>query len=78
MIFRMTATSNHGTRAQSTIELTAAILACIVLLGGVVDIFMWMNKNIVVRQERFQATRQSLTTVDFYDPAKENRLDVFH
>jgi hypothetical protein len=74
-------------KAQVTVELTLALLACVIFLIGVVKVFVWFNQCIVERQEAFQKSRtQALrfsagsgydkyeANNDFYHPKKLDLL----
>lgn len=63
----------HGLRhfkAQATIELTLAILAFIIFVIGVINLFLWLNKCLIERQVAYQNTRTIPRTkiADFYTP----------
>lgn len=66
-------------KAQATIELTIAFIACIVLTLGIIKVFVWMNKSMVDRQVRFQATRTNPlgNNVDKFYNTDQNKLDLF-
>lgn len=62
-------------RGQSTLESTIALIAAVVLLLGITQVFIWVNKMMVERRQAYQATRMSASPqVEFYQP---KNLDVF-
>lgn len=61
----------HHSKAQVSIELTIALIACAVLLIGTTRCFVWMNKCIVDRQVAFQNTRRDPVRridLNYYQP----------
>jgi hypothetical protein len=44
-------------RAQSTLELAVVLVLLILLLGGITNIWLWGNRQIVLRQIRYNASR---------------------
>lgn len=62
-------------KAQSTLEATIAMIAAVLLLLGILQVFVWVNKTMVERQEAFRSTRTNRSpTVDFYTPGE---FDIF-
>jgi hypothetical protein len=65
---------SRNSQAQVSIELTAALIGCILLLTGILKIFYWINESIINQQVAYQRTRMT-PNVDFtYAPKK---LDLF-
>ena len=63
------------TKAQSTLETTIALVAAVVLLLGITQVFVWLNTTVIKRQEAFRNSRTSRTpTPDFYTPED---FDIF-
>jgi hypothetical protein len=57
--------------AQVTIELTAALIGCILLLTLILKIFYWINQSIVDQQAAYQSTRATVSMANFtYTPKK--------
>ena len=61
-------------KAQVSIELTAALIGCILLLAGILKIFYWINQSIIDQQVAYQSTRINATASFNYTPRK---LDLF-
>jgi uncharacterized membrane protein len=70
-------------KAQSTVELTLVLIVCVIFLLGIAKIFVWVNRTLVERQERFLTWRRmdpvafisfDLWKDNFYKPPK---LDIF-
>ena len=62
-------------QGQSTLESTIALIAAVVLLLGITQVFVWVNKMMVERQRAYQSTRMSAyPQVEFYKP---KNLDIF-
>jgi hypothetical protein len=60
---------------QSTLETTITLIVIVVLLLGITNVFVWMNKMMVERHQAFRATQfDSSPTINFYQPKK---LDIF-
>lgn len=59
--------------AQVTIELTAALIGCILLLSFILKIFYWINQSIIDQQVAYQSTRINITSNFLYTPKK---LDI--
>ena len=67
--------SGLKTKAQSTLETTIALVAAVVLLLGITQVFIWLNSTILSRHEAFRNSRTSRTpTPDFYTPED---FDIF-
>lgn len=49
-------------KGQSTIETALVVIAVVLLVGGIVNIWFWANNQIVERQLRYNATRVSAGT----------------
>lgn len=45
--------------AQTSIELTLAILCVLILLIGISRLFVWLNQSLVERQEAYENIRQT-------------------
>jgi archaellum biogenesis protein FlaJ (TadC family) len=60
--------------AQVSIELTAALIGCILLLTGILKIFYWINQSIIDQQFEYQRTRITPNADFTYAPKK---LDLF-
>jgi hypothetical protein len=68
----------NNLRGQVAIESTIAIIAIFIFLLGATQIFIWMNRNIVLRQKAYQRSRKNLGTewsIEF--DYKPQRLYVF-
>lgn len=64
-----------GHRGQSTLESTVALIAAVIFLLGITQVFVWVNKMMVERHEAFRSTRLNKTpVVEFYTPEE---LDIF-
>lgn len=67
-------------RGQVSLEITIAFIALFILLLGSVKIFVWLNEQMVLRQEDYESTRvaggssNSEVQVDESDYPK---LDIF-
>ena len=54
---------------QSTLEAALSFIVIVLLIGGIVKIWLWSNKQIVERQLRYNQTRvQAGTGSDTYEP----------
>ena len=49
-------------KGQSTLELSLVFVLMVLLVGGIVKIWLWSNKQIVERQLRYNATRVAAGT----------------
>jgi hypothetical protein len=49
-------------KSQGILEATIVLVLMVLLLGGITRIWIWGNKQIVIRQKRFNATRVSAGT----------------
>ena len=47
----------HPFKAQSTLEITVALVAVFILLLGSTKVFVWVNEQMVLRQEGYESTR---------------------
>jgi len=55
-------------KGQAMIEATVTMVIVVLLLAGIVNIWLWGNRQIVERQVRFNATRvQAGTSSDSYE-----------
>ena len=55
---------NNG---QAILETACVIISVILLLGGIINIWLWANKQLVIRQSQYNATRvQAGTSSDTY------------
>lgn len=60
-------------RGQSTLEATIALIAAVILLLGITQVFVWVNKTMVKRHQAYQAARfNENPPVEFYTPEKLN------
>ncbi len=60
--------SLKGKKAQSMLETTIIFIVSILFLGGIFNIWVWGNKQIVQRQARYNESRvQAGTSVDTYE-----------
>jgi Tfp pilus assembly protein PilW len=67
--------SRLGYRGQSTLESTIALVAAVILLLGITQVFVWVNRTMVGRHQAFRSTQFNTTpVVDFYTPEE---LDIF-
>jgi hypothetical protein len=46
-----------GRRAQVSLELAASFITMLILLFGSIQVFLWVNKQLVTRQQDYEATR---------------------
>lgn len=54
-------------KGQGLLEMSCVLISMILLLGGIVNIFLWANKQIVKRQIAYNSTRQLAgTSSDYY------------
>lgn len=53
-----------GNKAQSTLEMALAVTAALFLLVGGINLFIWLNKLLVLRQEKYEDTRNTVSQVD--------------
>jgi len=44
-------------KSQVSLELTASLIVLFILIGGIVKIFLWVNKRMVLRQELYEQGR---------------------
>lgn len=49
-------------KGQGTLEAVIALLVTVLLLGGILNIWLWSNKQIVRRQMRYDTTRVAAGT----------------
>jgi len=42
---------------QASLEMTLAMIGALLLLFGALKVFIWINRRIVLRQQRYEATR---------------------
>ncbi|MDD5196841.1 MAG: hypothetical protein PHV92_04400, partial [Candidatus Omnitrophica bacterium] len=47
----------NGKQAQVSLELAASLVVVFVLLFGTLQVFLWMNKRLVQRQQDYEAKR---------------------
>ncbi|MBU3934116.1 hypothetical protein KKD20_06880 [Patescibacteria group bacterium] len=67
-------------KAQSTLEITVALIAVFILFLGSVKIFVWVNERMVLRQEAYEKTRVSAGSSNFEVQVDESdfpKLDIF-
>lgn len=58
---------------ESTLEATIALIAAVILLLGITQVFVWVNKTMVKRHQAYQATRfNENPPVEFYTPEQLN------
>ncbi|MDD2927409.1 MAG: hypothetical protein PHE30_00975 [Candidatus Omnitrophica bacterium] len=73
----------HGKQAQVSLELAASLVVVFVLLFGTLQVFLWMNKRLVQRQQDYEAKRvtaansASEVQTDETDQAKYPKLNIF-
>ncbi len=69
----------NNTKAQVFLETSVAFVVVVVLLLGITQIFIHLNRSMVKRQLKYQSTRTSLGgAVDYYDAKSvQNRMYVF-
>ena len=46
-----------GRRAQSSLEMTLAMIGALVLLFGSIKVFIWLAQRLVARQQAYENTR---------------------
>ena len=55
--------------AQSSMEVSAALIAVFILVIGSARIFSWVNKRMVMRQQKYESTRVAAgSTQDSINP----------
>ena len=59
---------NRKLKAQSTLETSFIFIVLILLFGGIFNIWVWANKQIVQRQIRYNQSRvEAGTSSDIYE-----------
>jgi len=54
-------------KGQGALEMTFVLIIVVLLLGGILNIWLWANKQIVVRQLRYNESRVAAgTSADTY------------
>ena len=72
-----------GKGAQVSLELAASLVVVFVLLFGTLQIFLWMNKRLVQRQQDYEAKRVEAANspaevqIDETNQAKYPKLNIF-
>jgi hypothetical protein len=46
-------------KAQASLEMAITIIAVLIFFLGCIRLFFWVNERLVLRQERYEATRAS-------------------
>ncbi|MDO9574698.1 MAG: hypothetical protein Q7I94_06850 [Candidatus Contubernalis sp.] len=73
----------NGKRAQVSLELAASLVVVFILLFGALQVFFWMNKSLVQRQQDYETQRVtagnsgSEVQVDETDETKYPKLNIF-
>ena len=69
----------NNIKAQVFLETSVAFIATVVLLLGITQIFIHMNRSMIKRQQAYQSSRTSLGGgINFYDAkSAQNRMYVF-
>ncbi|MFA5150508.1 MAG: hypothetical protein WC937_02700 [Candidatus Omnitrophota bacterium] len=73
----------NGKQAQVSLELAASLVVVFVLLFGTLQVFLWMNKRLVQRQQDYEAKRVTAANsaaevqTDETDQAKYPKLNIF-
>lgn len=49
-------------KGQGTLETTFVLIIALLLLGGILNIWLWANKQLVVRQKRYNESRVTAGT----------------
>ena len=66
-------------RGQASLEMTLAMIGALLLLFGSLQVFVWVNGRLIVRQRNYEQTRQqaaeSQTLVQWDEPS--GSLSVF-
>ncbi len=81
-MFNLASSIEHraSRNGQSTLELTVALVAVFILLLGTVKIFVWVNEQMVLRQEDYEATRVAAASDNpgiEVDESGYPKLDIF-
>lgn len=63
-------------KGQGTLEMTFVLITAVLLLGGILNIWLWENKQAVKRQVEYNRTRRAAGTS--YDSYKLNDNDPEH
>ena len=68
----------HG-RAQSTLEIVAALIPVILIILFVINAFFWVNRRMVWRQHKYEESRLSSGSGSpvFIDESNEATLHLF-
>lgn len=75
--------SKDRRKAQASLELALSLTCALLLLFGSLNLFLWLNRRIVHRQEDYENTRvaagsnQPGVEVNQQDAARYPRLDIF-
>jgi len=49
-------------KGQGTLEMTFVLITAVLLLGGILNIWLWANKQLVVRELRYNDSRVAAGT----------------
>jgi hypothetical protein len=72
-----------GKRSQVSLELAASLVVIFILIFGTLQVFLWLNKRLVQRQQDYEANRVAAANsaseiqVDETDQAKYPKLNIF-
>ena len=55
-------------RGQGSLEIAVVFVSLFLLVGGIMKIWLWMNYNIVKRQQHYNATRVKAGTSPKWNP----------
>ena len=65
-------------RAQATLESTVTLIIAVILLLGITQVFIWMNKIMIERHQAFRSTRRGTqAVVNFYTPEEFDIFEIF-
>lgn len=72
--FRVGTGMSLGKQAQVSLEIAFALIGVFLLLFGALNVFIWVNKRLVLRQEDYEKSRSSASiSYESVYPA----LDIF-
>ena len=72
--------NTNNRKGQSSLEMTVALIAVFVLCFGSVNMFIWLNERMVLRQEGYEATRVAAASDNpgiEVDESGYPQLDIF-
>jgi len=65
----------HKSKAQVSLEMAIALIGVMVILFASINVFVWLNKRLVMRQRDYENTRVAAGNAPMQSTANEIQVD---